>query len=178
MKLIMTQGIRYVVFFLSVIFSSCTPRLVKTIIHQPVDATNYQSLNGVYLKIPSDTLAKTESVFEHFAKDSLPQKDLSIKISCADSKRVTVEYLAGRSVFKTLLLRGRYKKGFFEVKRKLSFTFPAAVLFWGIRRELVYIGLDKNNDLLVINDSGGTAMVLVIPIGGSGGEYNEIFKRQ
>ena len=156
---------------------SCSSSLIKTTAHKQLTTENFQELNGFYKNKEKISL-KEGIVFQHFSKDTFTQDDLSIKIQTPDTRSLKVHYLTEDSVFKSLLFRGKYKHGYFKVNRKLTCTFPLGILFWGIRQESVYIGLDPQTDLLVINDHGGTAIFLIIPVGGADGEYKEIFIRK
>ena len=128
---------------------------------------------------PEEKISSGEGiVFQHFSKDTFTQIDLSINIQVRDVRTLKVDFLTQDSVFKSLLFHGKYKHGYFKVRGKLSFTFPLAILVWGIRGESVYIGLDPQKDLLVINNHGGIVILLFMPITGADGEYKEIFIRR
>ena len=156
---------------------SCSSSLIKTTAHRQLTAENNQELNGLYKNEEKISLRKG-TVFQHFSEDTFSQVDLSIKIQTRDTRSLKVDYLTQGSVFKSLLFHGKYKRGFFKVRGKLSCTFPLGILVWAIRGESVYIGLDPQKDLLVINNHGATVILLLMPITGADGEYKEIFIRK
>jgi hypothetical protein len=146
--------------------------------HLKLTARDFSELNGIYRQETDSTTLTQGTVFQHFSKDTVQQIGFTVKVTCPDNRNLKVDYMAGDTIFKTINYRGRYKAGYFRSRTKTSFIFPGLIFLWGIRTEAKWIGLTFKKDLLVVNESGGTAFVLIVPVFGNSGDYSVVFDRK
>jgi len=147
-------------------------------------SNEYLKLKGVYLNQSSDTSSTNfkRTLFENFTLDTLGRKQTGFysDIIPIDDKTLTVNlyrhdklYIQDKLI-KSLTLKGKFKDGYFKVKRKYPTKFIAGPLLWVLGEHLSYIGLTKENNLVIL-DSGGAGILLlvVVPIFVAGGDRHD-----
>ncbi|MBX3241714.1 MAG: hypothetical protein KIT80_12070 [Chitinophagaceae bacterium] len=133
----------------------------------------YKQLEG---KFSFDSI-KQEVVLEKFTNDTLINSNFTININAITDKMVEIQYSKNDTIFKTYKLYGQFRNGYFRVKTKLKPNWIFGPLVWGLLQNYRAIGMTKDKDLVLITYSGGTAFVLFIPVGASGGQMEGEFKR-
>ncbi len=115
---------------------------------------------------------------KRFSNDTFNIDIFKIKLTTLSERTINVQYIKNDSILKSYELQGRLKKnGYFKIRTKLSTNFIFGPLVWGLGQNCRAIGLTKDNDLVLITDSGGTLFVLFIPLGASSVQIESEFKR-
>jgi hypothetical protein len=171
--------------FLAMLAASCstvnlTPRKGKDLTLTPTD---YLKLKGTYSnQLPDTNLYNFKrGLFENFTLDTtgkgqpgfyteiIPfEKTLTVNLYRHDKIYIQDELI------KSITLKGKFKSGYFKVKRKYPAKFIAGPLLWVLGEHQSYIGLTKENNLVVL-DSGGTGVLLlvVVPFFVAGGDKHD-----
>lgn len=105
---------------------------------------------------------------------------MKIGITPINTKSIELKLLRENSLISTLKVQGKYKRGYFRVKRKQYSKFIAGPLLWIMGDNFKYIGLTKKDDLVILNSgSGGVLIALVLPIFAAGsGQYENVYIRE
>ncbi len=162
----------FLLLFAITFFSCSTIRLTnrnEKDIH--LHAGNFENLKGNYSNLTTDTIHLSRTLFNNFQFDTLyRQKHYSVDIVPIDHKKLSFKLYNKDSLIQSLNVKGKFKRGYFKVKRGYKTKFIAGPLLWVFGENLKYIGLTKNNNLVVINlGSSGFLMLIVIPIFAAGG---------
>lgn len=142
-----------------------------------LSSSSYDELNGSYnnLKHEATTLHKTLlSNFDHESPHN--QKDLIVKVDTPNENTIVLSVVDNETVIDSLIIKGRYRRGYFKLRREWRSNFIAGPLLWVLASKMKYIGLSKENQLVIIDDGGGGTMFLVVfPIfaAGTGQSINE-----
>lgn len=139
---------------------------------------NFVDLNGSFAYTTHEGAFQVGTVFQHFSKDTLTQNEYLVRLEDVTKKSLIVNLCVEDSLVKSIIFRGKFKKGLFRSKTKLTATFPLGILVWVLRNETIYFGLTPHRDLLVINDSAGVGLLVAFPIAGAGGDYSKILERK
>ncbi len=143
-------------------------------------ATDYEKLKGSYANSPIDTSKYYHTLYRNFRNDTIgtKQKQYTVEISPISANRIALKLNHNDVLVKTLNLKGKFKNGYFRVKRKLN----AEMIFgpiWTFTEHLNYIGLSKDYNLVIFNSGGmGISMITIIPVFVAGGDrYNHEYLR-
>jgi hypothetical protein len=162
----------------TVVFSACssvklTSRYGKDIELTP---TNFNQLEGKYSNISLDSVHYFRTLIGNFQFDTLfKQKESSfVIIEPLDNKTLNLKLFKADSNICELTVKGKFKNGYFKVKRQWTTSFIAGPLLWILGDNLKYLGLTNENNLVIVNSGGGGAMLLIaIPIFAAGGGQYE-----
>jgi hypothetical protein len=79
----------------------------------------------------------------------------------------------------SLTIKGKYRRGYFKVKRQWDASFIAGPLLWVLGDNFKYVGLTEENKLVIINSgSGGVMLLVAFPIFGAGsGQFENEYER-
>jgi hypothetical protein len=170
---------------LFLLFSSC--RTINLTTRKGKDkmlgATDFSKFNGVYANIPTHTVALQKTLFCAFTKGDKDtvcrQKKYEVKLVSDHPEKLTLHLQNEGVTLKSLTLKGKYKKGYFKINRQLIFDGILGPLFWVFGSNTSYIGLTRDNDLVVLNSGGtGVLFILVMPISVSGNDQENMeYKR-
>jgi len=164
-------------FILTFTISSCTTvnLLARKGKDLQLSASDIEKFNGVYLNVPTDTSNFRRTLYCNFTrnkKDTLcRQKQYSVKVVSVDPKTLTLNLNENETVIQSLMLKGKYKKGYFKVRRQFLIEGVVGPLVWVFGEHINYLGLSKDNNLVVF-DSGGTGVLFIValPIFVAGGD--------
>jgi hypothetical protein len=145
-----------------------------------LDANSFDKLGGDYNNSKIDTNFR-RTLYSNFNYDTLnKQKDLIVSITPIDKNKIQLRLLANETAIDSLTIKGKYRKGYFKVRREVNAKFIAGPLLWVLAENTKYIGLTNDNNLVIIH-SGGSGFLLLIafPIFAAGGGQTEIeYERQ
>jgi hypothetical protein len=165
------------VFFSALLFSSCTTIKLAERESKDVEITeeSFQKLEGTFSNIGLDTNHSNRTLLNNFLTDSIYSKEeLSLQIESIDQKSIMLKVWYRDTLVDSLTVKGKFKKGYFKVRRDWNTSFIAGPLLWILGDDLKYIGLTNTNNLVVINSGGGGLMLLVVvPIFAAGGAQFE-----
>ena len=172
--------------FLTLLTSSCstvnlTPRKGKDISLTPTD---YLKLKGTYSNQTLDTNRYNfkRGLFENFTLDTLGRRQSGFysEIIPVDERTLTVNLYRHDKIYiqdeliKSITLKGGFKRGYFKVKRKYPTKFIAGPLLWILGEHQSYIGLTKDNNLVVLDSGGaGVLLLVIVPFFVAGGDRHD-----
>ena len=140
--------------------------------------SNYSQLKGSYSNRSTNYARDSHTILKTLTTDTVKQRrNFMVKIEPLDNESLIVKFY-NDSIPKEIKLTGRYKRGYFKVKREWNHKFLVGPLFWGFGDKINYIGLRNNKDLVILNSRGGTAFIFVVPAFSAGGQFNATFKRE
>ena len=178
----MTRSLRLVFFSLTILLCSCS--IVRLNSRKELDiyldTNTFDKINGNYKNKLNDSLNYRRTVYSNFNYDSLfLQKDLIVNIRAIDKNNIALKLLDKASVVDSLTLKGKYSRGYFKTKRQWNADFIAGPLLWIIGDNFKYLGLTKENKLVVINSGSAGVMLLVLfPIFSAGsGQFENEYER-
>ncbi len=142
-----------------------------------LDAKSFDKLSGNYKNSKNDTINFRKTLYSNFNYDSLyKQKNLIVNFTPIDKNTIKLKVLDNETALDSLTIKGKYRRGYFKMRRQWSTSFIAGPLLWILGDNLKYIGLTKENKLVIIDSgSGGVMLLVVFPIfaAGSGQFENE-----
>jgi hypothetical protein len=141
-----------------------------------LDATSFEKLSGEYKNRNIDSLDFYKTLYGTFTDESLDCKEeLVINLTPIDKNTIKLKASNHQSKCDSLIIKGKYKRGYFKVNRAWSINFMAGPLLWSLNDNPKYIGLTKENKLLILHSGhGGTMFFLAIPIFAAQGAPIEI----
>lgn len=154
----------FFIFLLSTAFYACSTinlsyrngKDIKLGVH------SLDKLDGDFFNMPQDTNHIGASFFNNFQHDSVyHQKNLKINVTAITNKTLSLKLFDNSTLVDSLIIKGKTQKGYFRIKREWSTDFIAGPLLWALVEEHKYVGLTKENDLVLIN-SGGNGIILLI----------------
>lgn len=169
---------------LTVLFCSCSTVRFKSRkgIDIHLDANSSSKISGNYKNSKNDTINFRRTLYSNFNYDSLSrQKDLIVNITPIDKNNIKLLVFDNKTPIDSLTIKGKYRRGYFKMRRQWSASFIAGPLLWILGDNLKYMGLTKENKLVIINSgSGGVMLLVAFPIfaGGSGQFENEYERKK
>ncbi len=142
-----------------------------------LNSENYMQLNGIYSNNCTDTSQK--NLWNSFESDSLgPYPDYKVVISPNDLNTLKVKILYEDSVVAVSVLAGHFKKGYFVVEREWTTVSILGPALWFLNNNLKYIGLDKSNNLVVLNAGRKVlVMLMLLPISIKKSQHENLYHR-
>jgi len=162
---------------LVICLSSCSTIKLKNRIGKDVhlDYNSSEKLSGNYKNYNDDAIALHSYLSNNFKNNSInKQKELSVNVTPINKNKLGVTFSEDKIIIDSLTLKGKYKKGYFKVKRKWDTHFIAGPLLWILNDNLCYLGLTNENKLVVIKSSGGVMLLVAFPIFSMNGVQSEI----
>ena len=151
-------GSRIFLFYCLFLMSCSSIRLAGRV-EKDISLTNQEKLKGEFSKI--DT----------FKNGKIVKYDLFINLQ--NDKVLDFKLYYNDSLTRNEKLNGRIKRGYFKVKRRYMIDFIVGPLIWVLSDNIKYIGLTKENNLVIINSSSASLFLIVLPIM-VGGNQQEI----
>ena len=145
-----------------------------------IDASSDVKLCGNFQNSKNDTTNFSKTLYNSFNFDTVyKRKDLIVNITPIDKNKIKLKVIDNQYVIDSLTIKGKYRRGYFKMKRQYSTNFIAGPLLWILGDNFKYLGLTKDNKLIIIDSGNGGVMLLVIfPIFGSGsGQFENEFER-
>jgi len=161
--------------------TSCASVKIKKDRYAYLDKNNNSGLNGTYSNVVAGGLNKYNGIFwleVYESKDGYQHylDSASVNVNVVNDELVELSLNVSGSALKKVQLKGKFKNGVFSVKKKNEFDFY--VVAWAFHSKKMCIALTKENDIALISSSGSIALLIVMPIGGTGDNNVEsIFKR-
>ena len=147
-----------------------------------MDETQFGQLEGRYANgiIDSTSDYSNRTLFGNFETDTVNAGiEKVVQIAQLDAKRLELSLYSSDHLLSSTTLKGRFKRGYFKVRRRCKTNFIAGPILWVIAEDFQYIGLTNENSLVVLNSGGsGLLLFVVVPVfaGGGGNFWNE-YKR-
>ena len=172
--------------FFTLLVSSCstvnlTARKGKDI---SLNSNDYLKLKGTYSNQSLDTnrFNFKRTLYENFTLDTLGRRQTGfyVDILPIDEKTLTVNLYRNDNLYtqdeliKSVTLKGKFKSGYFKVKRQYPKKFIAGPLLWVFGEHLSCIGLTNENNIVVLDSGGaGVLLLVVVPIFVAGGDRHD-----
>lgn len=178
----MKRNVTIVFLSLTILVCSCSTIRLKDRkgIDIHLDANSSQKLSGVYKNSKNDTIKFHRTLYSNFTFDSLyRQKDITINITPIDKNKIKLKVYNQESAIDSLTIKGKYRRGYFKMRRQWSTSFIAGPLLWILGDNLKYIGLTKEDKLVIIDSgSGGVMLLVAFPISAAGsGQFENEYER-
>ncbi len=134
-------------------------------------------LNGMYSNNSMDTSGK--NFWSNFENDTLLNySDYKVTVTPSGLNTLKLKLYYEDSVVRILMLGGKYKNGYFITEREWITQPLAGPFMWFLNNNIRYIGLDKNNNLVVLNSGRKLlVMVMLLPIASTKVQYENKYKR-
>ena len=107
----------------------------------------------------------------------LKNDSVVVVIKAINDKKLELSFIKGDSCIRKQKLRGHCENGYFSVNTKFGLLSPLFPILWGPGTYNMSIGISKNDNLVVLESHGGTAIFLMIPFFASGTKGDYEFKR-
>src|ERR1035437_3361957 len=172
--------------FFSLLVSSCSTVDLATRKGKDIslNSNEYLKLKGTYSNQSLDTnrFNFNRRLFENFNLDTLGRGQIGFyaDIIPIDDETLTVNLYRKDKIntqdefIKCLTLKGKFKDGYFKVKRQYPTKFIAGPLLWILGEHQSCIGLTKENNLVVLDSGGeGALFLIVLPIFVAGGDKHD-----
>jgi hypothetical protein len=168
-------------FLLIVLTCSCSSVRLKGREEKPLDAEKLHELKGSYLNGRSDSLDfYNRQLFRQLGKDTTTRNDgCRVEILPQDANTLEVLLFDGDQLVADATVKGRFKRGYFRVRREWQVKGVAGPILWMMSENVKYIGLTNDNDLVVLH-SGGSGMLffLALPLfAAGGGQFENTYQR-
>jgi hypothetical protein len=178
----MTVNRILIILSLTLLFCSCSTIRLKSRkgkdFHLDVSSSN--KLSGDFKNSKNDTINSKKTLYNNFNYDTVyRQKDLIVNITPIDKHIIKLKLLDNETIIDSLTIKGKYRRGYFKVRRQWSTSFIAGPLLWILGDNLKYIGLTKENKLVIIDSgSGGVMLLVAFPIfAASSGQFENEYER-
>jgi hypothetical protein len=144
-----------------------------------IDNKSFERINGRY---NNRNTQSNWTIYDMLYDRRLFHKKLKndsvvVVIKAINAKKLELSFVKGNTCFRKQKLRGHYENGYFSVNAKFGFLSPLFPILWGPGTYNMSIGISKNDNLVILESHGGTAIFLVIPFFASGSEGDYEFKR-
>lgn len=172
-----------IIFFgLTLLVCSCSTVKLKSRIGKDIhlDANSFDKLSGNFKNSKNDSISFHRTLYNNFNYDTVyKQKDLAVNITPIEKNKIKLKLLDNDTVLDSLTIKGKYRKGYFKIKRQWSASFIAGPLLWTLGDNLKYLGLTNENKLVIVNSgSGGVMLLIVFPIFAAGsGQFENEYER-
>jgi hypothetical protein len=179
------KNILFTTFILTITLTSCTTvdRAQRTGKDQQLTSLDNQKLKGTFSNFPVDTNYRFRSLYSQFNKtnsDSIcKNKKCLVEIIVPRPKSIKMFLIADSVRVDSLILVGRYGKGYLKLRRKVGADFIFGPLVWVLGESKYFVGLTNSNDLVILSSGGmGILFITALPIFVAGGDRRELeFKR-
>ena len=174
----MTKNATIILLSLTILVWSCSVIKLKDRkgLDVYLDANSFDKLGGSYKNSQKDTTYSKRTLYSSFNSDTLyKQENLIVNIIPIDQNNIKLKLLDNGTTIDSLTIKGRYRKGYFKVRREVDANFIAGPLLWVLAENKKYIGLSNDHNLVVLN-SGGSGLLLLVafPIFAAGGRQTVI----
>jgi hypothetical protein len=178
----MTRNIFLILLSLNLMLCSCSTISLKCRRGKDIDldANSYDKLIGDFNNSMNDTIRLGRTLYNNFNYDTISrQKDLVVNITPVDKHELKLKVFDNEFKVDSLKIKGRYRRGYFKVRRQWSANFIVGPLVWILGDNFKYIGLTNENNLVILNSGSGGAMLLVaFPIFAAGsGQFENEYER-
>ena len=182
MKNIQTISILILVLF----FSSCSTVVSLKTRNEKQDVAlntkNYKQLNGTFLNNPVKTRGASQTVLSGIGKDKLwEQKGDFVTFSSINKRKIKYSLYAADSILiNNGTLKGKYKDGYFKIRPQWKKELDLGIFIWTIEDHTTYIGLTKENNLIIVRaEPVWYVFAMVIPVwaGGQNGQNDGEYQR-
>ena len=174
-----------IIIFLSLAMLVCSCSTIKLNTRKGLDihldANSSDKLSGDYKNSKNDTINVRRTLYNNFNYDTLyRQKNLIVNITPIDKNKIKLKVLDNETAIDSLTIKGKYRKGYFKIRRQWGTSFIAGPLLWIFGDNLKYLGVTNENKLVIIDSGGGGVLLLIaFPIFAAGGGQTEIeYERQ
>jgi len=178
----MTGNRILIILSLTLLVCSCSTVRLKSRKGKDIhlDKSSFEKLSGDFKNSKNDTINFRRTLYNNFSYDTVyRQKDLIVKITPIDKNKIKLKVIDNQYAIDSLTIKGKYRRGYFKMKRQWSTSFIAGPLLWILGDNLKYLGLTKENKLVIIDSgSGGVMLLVAFPIFGAGsGQFENEYER-
>jgi hypothetical protein len=88
----------------------------------------------------------------------------TVELTMLDKKHIRASLFLGEKTLEERILKGRFKRGYFALNNRLKTAFTAGPLLWEFAGFKIYLGVTKENNLILFETNAGSTAVLILPI--------------
>lgn len=178
----MTRNSILLIFSLALLICSCSTIKLKSRKGKDIqlDKRSFNVLRGSFKNTKKDTVHFQRTLFSNFDYDTVyNQKNLIVNFTPVDKHHIKLKVLDNEFTIDSLTIKGKYKRGYFKVRRQWEASFIVGPLVWVLGDNFKYVGLTGENKLVIINSgSGGVMLLVAFPIFGAGsGQFENEYER-
>jgi hypothetical protein len=164
-----------------VVSQSCSSAKLSARYNKDVELndSNFDQLKGNYSNFTTDTIHRNRTLFSNFQTDTLYSKSAyTVEIIPIGNKMLELRLNRNDTLMSSIRINGKYRKGYFKVKRQWNSEFIVGPLVWLLGDNLKYVGLTKSDDLVILSSSGGVMLLIVFPIFAAGTQNENVYARK
>ena len=135
---------------------------------------NFQQLAGTYLYPATDSVRMHQQAGRN--SHTSPH---SIRIRPIDARTLELAVWNATEPIESQIVKGRYRRGYFKMRHQWHAKMVFGPLLWVLSEQQRYLGLTRENELVMLN-SGGSGWLLLVawPIMVAGGpKMQQVYKR-
>ena len=87
-----------------------------------------------------------------------------VELKVVSETKLIATFLSNNKIIEEKILRGKYGKGYFILKSRYKASFKFGPLLWGLAGFKIFLGVTRENNLILLESNGGTAMFFLLPI--------------
>jgi len=130
---------------------------------------NLLEIQGIYANKPGNGDAEIFSLWStlNFNAEKYENwADLEVRLKINSENIVVAELIDRNVILDTKTLKGKIKKGFYNLKKQFKFDFTY-VVFWALGDSSVKMGITEHKELIVFRESAGVAFLVIAPVFGA-----------
>lgn len=159
-----------------VTFSSCSFLVYKE--GAPLNKNNFEKLNGSYSNYIKDTTKNDNSLWSAFkGPPPFGPHNTRILLEPIDEKTIRIKLYSNDSLINKLDYKGVYKRGGFKLKTDWTPEGVLGPVFWTLSRRGSYLCLDKNSNLIILQENFVTFFLLIVPLMEGSSRHNIEYQR-
>jgi hypothetical protein len=146
---------------------------------QVLSKYNFQKLKGEFSNFKNDTSTNENSLWLHLnGLAPFGSYNAKVFVEPVDKRSISLKLISDDSVINSFIYKGRYTKGTFKLKSKLSHEFIFGPVFWTLKFSRKYLCLDENNNVIIEERNTGSLFFLALPLIPGGGKTDHKFNRR
>jgi hypothetical protein len=178
----MTRKSILLIFSLALLICSCSTIKLKgrNGKDKHLDKSSFDTLSGSFKNTKNETVHFQRTLCSNFDCDTVySRKNLIINFTPIDQHEIKLKVLDNEFTIDSITIKGKYRRGYFKVRRQWSTSFIVGPLVWILGDNFKYIGLTNEDNLFILNSgSGGVMLFVAFPIFGAGsGQFENEYER-
>lgn len=133
---------------------------------RPMDGNNFLYLSGDFKNMNTDTIRACKTLFGNFSNgNNCYENQRRVNITVIDKNNLELKKIDHNIVVGSVIIKGKFRHGYFKMKRQWVANFHVGPLLWVLGDNIKYIGITKENNLVILDSgSGGILFLVVLPI--------------
>ena len=142
------------------------------------NSTNISILNGIYINSP-DSASDLYSAWQRLDNKTLSiPNDSYIQIKVLSERKLQATLLSQNKSIDEKILKGKNKKGYFVLRNRYKAKLNFGPFLWTFAGFKIYLGVTKENNLILLESNAGTTIVLILPVFPAGDRHFFEYRRK